>query len=127
MAPYGAQDMHRAWTGAAHALANIWSLHHQRRPSVQGACKFEGAILQLLPNQAHAPRARAMIDIAQHADGTPHLSDCDQSLSFCSFGVNEPVGASQRADTKTLNCKLTSCETLSASGCDGSLPKWHFR
>ena len=74
VAPQHEQDMHRPWGGSALALADICSLHHQRQLSAQGACKFEGCILKLLPQQPHAPKARAMADIAQHRDGTPHLS-----------------------------------------------------
>ena len=96
----------RAWTGSAQALADICSLHHQRQLSAPGACKFEGAILQLQPNQAHAPKARAMLDIAQHAAGTLHLCYCGQSLAFRSFAVNEPARAGQRADNKTININV---------------------
>jgi hypothetical protein len=55
--PHNPQDMHRPWAGSAAALADICALHHQRQLSAQGACKFEGRILQLLPGQAHAPKA----------------------------------------------------------------------
>ena len=58
--PQDAQDMHRPWCGAEQGLADICSLHHQPHVSAQGACKFEGQILQVLPGQAHAPKARAM-------------------------------------------------------------------
>lgn len=101
--PHNPQDMHRPWTGSAAALADICALHHQRQLSAQGACKFEGRILQLLPNQAHAPKARAMVNIAQHADGTLRLSYCGKSLAHRShaFGINVPNR--QATDHKTLN------------------------
>ena len=73
--------MHRPWSGSAAALAGICALHHQRQLSAQGACKFEGRILQLLPSKAHAPKARAMVCIAQHADGTLRLSYNGQALT----------------------------------------------
>jgi transposase len=100
------QDMHRPWGGTAQALADICSLHHQRQLSAQGACKFEGCIVQLLPHQAHAPKARAMVDIAQHADGTLHLSYRGQSLAYRSYAVHESKHASQSEDHKTLNARV---------------------
>jgi hypothetical protein len=100
------QDMHRPWGGTAQALADICSLHHQRQLSAQGACKFEGCIVQLLPHQAHAPKARAMVDIAQHADGTLHLSYRGQPLAYRSYAVHESKHASQSEDHKTLNARV---------------------
>jgi len=104
--PRQTQDMHRAWGGTAKALADICSLHHQRQLSAQGACKFEGAILQLLPKQAHAPKARAMVDIAQHGDGSLHLSYCGQPLAFRSHALHEFTPAARTADAKTVNSKV---------------------
>ena len=100
------QDMHRPWAGTAQALADICSLHHQRQLSAQGACRFEGLVLQLLPGQPHAPKARAMVDIAQHADGALRLSYRGQALAHRSFALHD--GASQRhsADPKTLNAQV---------------------
>jgi hypothetical protein len=74
--PRRPQDKHRPWTASAAALADICALHLKRQLSAQGACKLESRILQLLPGQAHATTARAMVDIAQHADGTLRLSYC---------------------------------------------------
>ena len=106
VAPRQAQDMHRPWGGSAQALADICSMHHQRQLSAQGACKFDGSILQLLANQPHAPKARAMVDIAQHGDGTLHLSYRGQPLAFRRFALHEPKRASQGEDHKTLNPRL---------------------
>ena len=100
------QNMHRPWGGTAHALADICSLHHQRQLSAQGACKFEGSILQLLPKQSHAPKARAMVDIAQHDDGTLHLSYRGRSMAFRSFAVHESNRTRQTADHKTINTRV---------------------
>ena len=100
------QDMHRPWIGSAQALADICSLHHQRQLSAQGACKFEGAILQLLPKQAHAPKARAMVDIAQRGDGALHLSYRGRSLTFQSFAAHEPRSTGRVADDKTINARV---------------------
>ena len=99
-------DMLRPWSGTTKALADICALHHQRQLSAQGACKFEGSILQLLPNQAHAPKARAMVDIAQHGDGTLHLSYRGQALAFRSYAVHDVKPAAQGADSKTLNAAV---------------------
>jgi transposase len=101
----GEQDMHRPWTGTNEALADICSLHHQRQLSAQGACKFDGSVLQLQPDQAHAPRARALVDIAQHADGTLHLSYRGQPLAYRSFAVHAPR-PDQGADHKTVNARV---------------------
>ncbi len=104
--PHRPQDMHRLWTGSAAALADICALHHQRQLSAQGACKFEGKILQLLPAQAHAPKARAMVDIAQHADGTLRLSYCGRPLVHRSHAFSDTVPNRQAADHKTLNTRV---------------------
>lgn len=100
------QDMHRPWSGTAQALADICALHHQRQLSAQGACKFEGRILQLPAGQAHAPKARAMVDIAKHDDGSLRLSYRGQPLVHTSHGVNEPLAHRQVADAKTVNTRV---------------------
>lgn len=100
------QDMHRPWTGNAAALADVCALHHQRQLSAQGACKFEGRILQLLPGQGHAPKARAMVDIAQHADGTLRLSYCGHGLDYRSYAFGDALPNRQATDHKTLNAKV---------------------
>jgi len=97
------QDMHRPWCGSAQALADICSLHHQRQLSAQGACKFEGRLLQLLPGQAHAPKASAMIDIAQHGDGSVHLSYRGKPLAYRSHGLNDALPRRAAADAKTVH------------------------
>jgi transposase len=106
VSPKQAQDLHRPWGGTAQALADICSLHHQRQLSAQGACKFEGSIVQLLPNQPQAPKARAMVDIAQHGDGTLHLSYRGQPLTHRSYAVHDSRHASQVEDHKTLNARV---------------------
>ena len=98
--------MHRPWAGTTQALADICSLHHQRQLSAQGACRFEGNILQLLPNQPHAPKARAMVDIAQHDDGTLRLSYRGQLLAHRSYALDESRRTNQAEDHKTLNKRV---------------------
>jgi transposase len=100
------EDVHRPWGGTGQALARICSLHHQRQLSAQGACKFEGHILQLQPAQAHAPKARAMIDIAQHEDGTLELSYCGQVLAHRSFSGWDAPPVRKTEDDKTLNLRV---------------------
>jgi len=104
--PQHPQDLHRPWTGSAVALADVCALHHQRQLSAQGACKFEGRILQVLPGQAHAPKARAMVDIAQHADGTLRLSYRGHPLAHRSYAFGHAVPNRQATDHKTLNAKV---------------------
>jgi transposase len=106
VAPRQDHDMHRPWTGDATALADICALHHQRQLSAQGACKFEGSILQLLPGQAHAPKARAMVDIAQHADGTLRLSYCGRPLAHRRHAFADVVPHRQAVDHKTLDKRV---------------------
>lgn len=106
VAPKQAQDMHRPWGGTTLALADICSLHHQRQLSAQGACKFEGSILQLLPNQPHAPKARAMVDIAQHGNGTLHLSYRGQPLAYRSYAMHQTQHGKHTEDHKTLNKRV---------------------
>lgn len=100
------QDMHRPWCGTTQALADICSLHHQRQLSAQGACKFEGQILQLLPGQPHAPKARAKVDIAQHDDGTLRLSYRGQALAHRAYTFDADAPRHQPADAKTLNARV---------------------
>ena len=79
---------------------------HQRQLSAQGACKFDGAILQLLPGQARAPKARAMVDIAQHGDGTLRLSYAGHPLAFRRFAMTECATRRPSEDHKTLNTRV---------------------
>ena len=103
-----AADMHRSWMGTAKALSEICALHHQRQLSAQGACRFEGQILQLAPGQAHAPKARATINIVQHADGQLGLSYRGKSLQHRAFACYEHLSRSKIADAKTLPGKIAS-------------------
>lgn len=100
------EDLHRPWTDTAMALADICSLHHQRQLSAQGACKFEGRILQLVPDQAHAPKARAMVNIAQHGDGSLHLSYRGLKLTYRSYAFSGTAPMRRSADHKTLNTQV---------------------
>ena len=113
VAAHNPEDMHRPWAGTEQELAHICSLHHQRQLSAQGACKFEGQILQLLPGQAHAPKARAMINIAQYADGTLDLSYAGKPLAHRSFAVHDPQAMRlPAADHKTINERVDKLNQL---------------
>lgn len=115
VAPRQELDMLRPWQASSQSLADICSLHHQRQLSAQGACKFDGCILQVLPSQSHAPKARAMVDIAQHGDGTLHLSYRGQRLAYRSYAMHEPVPNRQAADHKTVNAKVDKARDIQRS------------
>lgn len=104
--PQQPEDMHRPWGGTAQTLADICSLHHQRQLSAQGACRFEGRILQLLPGQPHAPKARALVDIAQHADGQLHLSYRGKPLAWRGYGLHDLAPHRAPSDAKTINRRV---------------------
>ena len=104
--PREAADLHQTWRGTQEALREICALHHQRQLSAQGACRFEGKVLQIEPGQPHAPSARAMVDIVQHADGELRLSYCGLGLRHRQFACNEHLSRSKAADAKTLDDKL---------------------
>ena len=100
------RDMHRPWLGTAQALREICALHHQRQLSVQGACRFQGQVLQVEPDQVHAPKARAMINIVQLANGQLSLSYRGKPLRHRAFTVHEHLNRSKLADAKTLPGRL---------------------
>lgn len=99
-------DMHRRWGRSAHELARICALHHQRQLSAQGSCRFEGAILQIEPSQAHAPRGSATVDIVQFADGRLELSWHNQILQHRAYGLHEHLCHDKVADDKTIGARV---------------------
>lgn len=106
VAPRDSADMHRRWGRSAHELARICALHHQRQMSAQGSCRFEGAIVQIEVNQAHAPKASASVDIVQFADGRLELIWRGQLLKHRAYGLHEHLGRSKAADDKTINARV---------------------
>lgn len=99
------EDAHRPWTGSQQELADICAVHHQRKLSGQGACRFQGRILQIEPDQAHAPQASASIDIFEYADGTVSLQWRGHKLEHRSHAL----AASARApacDDKGINARV---------------------
>ncbi len=101
-----AAELHRPWRGTPEGLRNICALHHQRQLSAQGACRFEGEVVQIEPSQPHAPKARAMVDIVQHAGGDLALSYRGQALRYRRFACHDHLSRSKFADAKTLDTKL---------------------
>lgn len=99
-------DMHRPWVGSPAHLARICALHHQRQLSAQSSCRFEGQILQLDVGQAHAPKARAMVNIAQHPDGSLELSYRGRALTYRRFACHDHLSRSKPSDSKGLNAHL---------------------
>jgi transposase len=108
VAPRESADMHRRWGQSAHELSRICALHHQRQLSAQGSCRFEGAILQIEAKQAHAPKARATVDIVQFADGRLELSWRSQVLKHRAYGLHEHLSRNKAADDKTLDTRVDS-------------------
>ena len=106
VAPREQANMHRRWHGSAAQLAGICALHHQRQLSAQLACRFKGQILQLDEGQADAPRARAMVDIAQYADGTVTLSYRGHALRHRRYACQDRVSGAKRHDSKTVNTRV---------------------
>jgi transposase len=106
VAPREPADMHRHWHGTAAQLAAICALHHQRQLSAQLACRFQGQILQLHEGQAHAPKASAMIDIAQYADGTVTLSYRGHALKHKGYACQDHVSRGKAQDSKTVNTRV---------------------
>lgn len=99
-------DMHRAWLGGAGPLADICALHHQRQLSAQLSCRFEGQVLQIEPGQSQAPKARAMVDIAQHRDGRLVLSYRGQVLRYRRYACSDHLGRTKLADAKTVGQRV---------------------
>jgi transposase len=106
VAPREQANMHRRWHGSAAQLAGICALHHQRQLSAQLACRFEGQILQLDEGQADAPKASALVDIAQYADGTVTLSYRGHALRHRRYACQDHVSGAKRHDSKTVNTRV---------------------
>ena len=106
VAPRNEADMHRPWLGGPNKLAGICALHHQRQLSAQLSCRFEGQVVQIEPGQMQAPKARAMVDIAQHRDGRLELSYRGQALRYKRYACNEHLSRSKLADAKTVDQRV---------------------
>jgi len=106
VAPREQADMHRPWLGSAGQLASICALHHQRQLSAHLSCRFEGQVLQIEPGQMQAPKARAMVDIAQHRDGRLELSYRGQALRHKRYACNDHLSRTKLADAKTVGQRV---------------------
>ena len=106
VAPRQQADMHRPWLGSAGQLASICALHHQRQLSAQLSCRFEGQVVQIEPGQMQAPKARAMVDIAQHRDGRLELSYRGQALRYKRYACNDHLSRTKLADAKTVGQRV---------------------
>jgi hypothetical protein len=103
VAPALMHEAHRPWAGSPAQLARICALHHQRHLSSQLSCQFEGDIVQIEPQQPHALRGRARVDIAQHANGLLEVLYHGHVLRYRSFTVHEHLKGSSHVDGKQLN------------------------
>ena len=99
-------DMHRPWLGGQDKLAGICALHHQRQLSAQLSCRFEGQLVQIEPGQMQAPKARAIVDIAQHRDGRLALSYRGQALRYKRYACDDHLSRSKLADAKTVGQRV---------------------
>lgn len=104
--PASLSDAHRPWLGTSGQLARICALHHQRHLGAQLSCQFEGDIVQVEPQQPHAPRARAVVDIAQHADGSLEVLYRGVPLRHRRFTAHAHLKAPKVADDKALNARV---------------------
>ena len=98
-------DAHRPWTGTEQQLMDICSVHHRRQLSRQGACRFQGDVLQIEPGQQHAPQASAAIDIFEYADGSISLHWRGHRLRHRSYAV-AAVKRRDACDDKTVNARV---------------------
>ena len=99
-------DAHRPWVGRPEDLARICALHHQRHLGSQLSCQFQGDIIQVQPGQAHAPRARAVIGVVQHADGRIEVLYRGHVLQHRSFTVDEHLRKTKVVPAKELNARV---------------------
>lgn len=104
--PADQADAHRCWAGSPEELARICALHHQREMSTGQSCQFQGQIIQLLPAQAHAPKGKAKLDIAEHSDGCLEVLYNGKPLRFKRFAMNPRSRSDKLADAKQLNAKV---------------------
>lgn len=104
--PREVADAHRPYSGTAQDLARICSLHHQRQLSHQLSCQFEGSQIWITPGQAHAPKGRAKVDIAQHGDGRLELLYRGHALAYQCHLVHEHLQQRKVVDDKTIHQRV---------------------
>ena len=96
-------DAHRSWLGTPEQLDRICSVHQRRHLGAQLSCQFEGDVVQIEPRQAAAPHGRAVVDIAQYADGRIEVLYRGQPLRHRRFTVHAHLKTSKEVDDKALN------------------------
>lgn len=104
--PASLADAHRPWLGTPEQLERICSVHHQRHLGNQLSCQFEGDVVQIEPQQAGAPRGRAVVDIAQYADGRIEVLYRGLPLRHRRFTAHAHLKASKGVDDKALNARV---------------------
>ncbi len=96
-------DAHRSWQGTPEQLDRICSVHHRRHLGAQLSCQFEGDVVQIEPRQAAAPHGRAVVDIAQYADGRIEVLYRGQPLRHRRFTAHMHLKTTKVVDDKALN------------------------
>ena len=106
--PVSLSDAHRPWLGTHEQLERICALHHQRHLSNQLSCQFEGDIVQLEAHQPNAPRARAVVDIAQYADDRIEVLYHGELLRHRRFSAHAHLKQPRIIDAKAINTRVDS-------------------
>ena len=104
--PRSLADAHRPWQGSPEQLDRICSVHHRRHLGAQLSCQFEGDVVQIEPCQTAAPQGRAIVDIAQYADGRIEVLYRGQPLRHRRFSVHTHLRTSKVVDGKGLNDRV---------------------
>lgn len=104
--PREPQDAHLPYTGTDEALQRVCALHHQRQLSTQLSCQFEGSAVQVHPDQAHAPRGRAKVDIVEFSDGRLELLYRGEVLQHTRYQLHAHLRQGRTADDKSINTRI---------------------
>ena len=101
--PRSVADAHRPWLGSPEQLDRICSVHHRRHLGAQLSCQFQGDVVQIEPSEPAAPHGRAVVDIAQYADGRIEVLYRGQPLRHRRFTAHAHLKTSKQVDDKGLN------------------------
>lgn len=104
--PRHKQDAHRPFAGSLAQLARICALHHQRQLSGQLSCQFQGSQIWITPGQAHAPKGKVRVDIAEHGDGALEVLWRGQVLEHRAYTLHEQLRGKRALDDKTINQRV---------------------
>jgi Helix-turn-helix domain len=97
------QDAHLTYSASDEALQHICALHHQRQLSTQLSCQFEGSVVQIHPEQAHAPKGRSKVDIVEFGDGSLALLYHGSVLKHSRYQLYGHRAKADAANDKNLN------------------------